>query len=86
MQTPDFTRAQLVAIVQAVIAVAVAFSVNLSSGQQYALVGLAAVIAGILIPSDVKLRGNRASNADKIAEAKAAAPPPAPRRRARKPS
>lgn len=78
MNLPAITKAQIVAVAGAVVGVAVAFGVPLTPDQQKALLALVAVIAGLLLHSDVKIRGNRAANADKIAAAKAAEARPPP--------
>jgi hypothetical protein len=67
---PSITTAQVVAVVGAVIAVAVAAGVHISADLKVAIVGLVAVVGGLLIHSDAKIRGARAANADKIAAAK----------------
>jgi hypothetical protein len=59
-QMPTVTPQQIVAVVGAVIAVAVAFGLNLNTEQQAAIVALAAIVAGMLLHSDAKLRGDRA--------------------------
>lgn len=77
MSLPDVTPAQVVAIVQAVVGVAVAFGAPLSDVQSGTLLGLVGLIAAVLIPADASIRRKRAENADKIAElerARAATP------------
>lgn len=66
MQMPDVTKAQLIALVQAIIAVLVAFSVPISEIQSAALLGMTTVLATVLIAGDAAIRRGRA----KIAEAK----------------
>jgi hypothetical protein len=63
---PDHTRAQLVALVQAVIAVLVAFGVDLSDEQSVALLALSGVIGTVLMGADAAIRRERARNADKL--------------------
>ncbi len=63
---PDATRVQMVALVQAVIAVVVAFGVPISDQQSVALIALAGVIGTVLIGSDAAIRRERARNADKL--------------------
>lgn len=60
MKTPDITRAQTIAIVQAILAVLVAFGVNLSEQQQTALLGLSAAVAVVLPLADAIIRNGRA--------------------------
>ena len=66
LSLPDATRAQVVALAQAVIAVAVAFGVPISDQQSVALMALAAVIGTVLIGADAAIRRERARNADKL--------------------
>jgi hypothetical protein len=66
IQTPDTTRLQLVAIVQAVIAVVIAFGVPINDKQSIALVALAGVIGAALVTADAAIRRERARNADKL--------------------
>lgn len=60
MNTPDITKAQLIALVQAILAVVVAFGVNLSQAQQTALLGLAGAVAIVLPMADAIIRNGRA--------------------------
>ena len=66
IQTPDHTRIQIVAVAQAIIAVAVAFGVPISDKQSLALVALAGVIGAALVAADASIRRERARNADKL--------------------
>ena len=59
METPDITKAQIVALVQAVIAVAVSFGVDLSDRQEAAILGLAGAIAVVLPLADAIIRNGR---------------------------
>ncbi len=59
MSTPDVTKAQLLALAQAIIATLVAFGVNLNNAQQAALLTLSAVLASLLVAADVALRRGR---------------------------
>lgn len=68
MKTPDITPAQVVALVQAVISVLVAFSVPVSDAQSAALLGLTTIVASILIVGDAVIRRGRA----KVVEAQVA--------------
>lgn len=56
---PDITKAQVVSCVQAVLSVLVAFGVGLSDVQFASLLGLSAVIAGVLCHSDGSIRKAR---------------------------
>jgi multisubunit Na+/H+ antiporter MnhB subunit len=60
-KTPDITPAQIVAVVGAVIAVLVAFGVDLSKEQVDAVIQAVAVIAGVLIAGDAVVRHGRAT-------------------------
>lgn len=60
LATPDITPAQVVAIVQAIIAVLVASTVDISDELSLAIVGLSGIIAALLLPADAIIRGNRA--------------------------
>ena len=66
LERPDYTRAQVVAVAQAAIAVGVAFGVPITDGQSVALVALAGVIGAVLIGADASIRRERARNADKL--------------------
>lgn len=72
-KTPDLTPAQLVTIVGAVIAVAVAFGLSITEDQKLAVLGLVTVLGGLLLHSDKGIRQARAENADRILIAKKAA-------------
>lgn len=61
MNTPDITKAQVVALAQACIAVCVAFGFSLSAQQQSALLGVAAAIAVVLPLADAIIRHGRSS-------------------------
>ncbi len=75
MNMPDITPAQIVAACGQVIALAVAFGVDLTGDQQKALLAVAVTIGSVLLWVDKEIRKNRAANADKIAAAKEAARP-----------
>jgi hypothetical protein len=60
VKTPDITPAQVVAIVQAVIAVCVAFAVPISGAQSAALLGLTTIVASVLLGADAAIRRGRA--------------------------
>jgi hypothetical protein len=59
METPDITKAQIIALVQAVLAVAVSFGVDLSDRQEAAILGLAGAIAVVLPLADAIIRNGR---------------------------
>jgi hypothetical protein len=63
---PDTTKAQIGAVVQAVIAVAVAFGAPVTDEQSVALIALAGVIGAVLIGADASIRRERARNAHKL--------------------
>jgi hypothetical protein len=65
MKRPDITPAQIVALVQAVIAVLVSFSVPISDVQSAGLLALTTIVASVLIVGDAAIRRGRA----KIVEA-----------------
>jgi hypothetical protein len=62
MQTPDLTRAQILATVKSVIAVVVAFGVPLQPSQQIALLALAGSLSVVLISADAMIRRARAQH------------------------
>ena len=66
LELPDATRMQVVALVQAAIAVAVAFGVPISDQQSVALIALAGVVATVLITADAAIRRERSRNAEKL--------------------
>ncbi len=68
---PDITPAQIVALIAAVIALAVAFGAPISTEQREAILAFVGVIAAVLIHSDAKIRNGRAA----IAASKPPAPP-----------
>lgn len=72
MNTPSITPAQIVAIIQPVLAFLVAFGVPMSETQQSAVLGLAGTISTALIVADMFIRRARANNAEAIAQAKVA--------------
>jgi hypothetical protein len=59
METPDVTKAQVIALVQAAIAVALAFGVNLSAAEQTKLLTVSGVIASVIVAADVAIRRGR---------------------------
>jgi hypothetical protein len=74
VKTPDLTPAQLLATLKAVLAVAVAFSVPLSSTQQVALLALAGTLSTVLVAADAAIRRARAQHlAGALADQQAAA-------------
>ena len=60
MQTPDITKAQIVALLQPVLTAAVAFGAPLSEAQQAAILGLAGSISIALVIGDAIIRQGRA--------------------------
>jgi hypothetical protein len=90
-QTPDVTRAQQLAIGQAVLAVLVVFGFDVDEDARQLVLGLAAVLAAALPISDAVVRQARAKNATNIqaaresaaADGAAAVPAIAPEQRAR---
>jgi hypothetical protein len=66
IKLPDTTRAQIVALAQAGLAVAIAFGVPISDTQSVALVALSAVLGTVLITADASIRRERARNIDKL--------------------
>ena len=66
MNTPSITSAQVGAVIAQVIAVAVAFGVDLDTAQQSSLLGLSGIIAIAIIWADQQIRKNRAQNAEAI--------------------
>jgi hypothetical protein len=66
IQTPDTTKIQIVAIAQAIIAVAIAFGAPISDKQSVALIALAGTLGTVLIGADAAIRRARAQNADKL--------------------
>lgn len=70
MSTPDVTQATIAVIVGQVIAVAVAFGVNLTGDQQKALLALAVTIGSVILWADQQIRKHRAENAAAIAATK----------------
>jgi hypothetical protein len=59
--TPDITKAQVVALVAATIDLAVQFGVELTKGQQSALLAFFGVLASIVL-ADAHIRNGRAQN------------------------
>jgi hypothetical protein len=79
---PDVTKTQLVALVQAVIAVAAAFGLPISDAQSAALIGLAAAGLVVLPIADAMIRRGRARI---FADANLYGPPQPPVAPAREP-
>ena len=59
MDTPDVTRAQVVAVVQSGLAAAVAFGAPISEAQSVALLALAGALSAILVHGDATIRKAR---------------------------
>lgn len=68
---PDITKAQIVALVQAIIGVLVAFGAPITEAQSVALIALAAVVATVLVREDARIRQAR----NQRAAIEAASPP-----------
>lgn len=65
---PSITAAQVVAIVGAIIATAVAFGVDLSQSQQDTIINLVSILAPVLIAGDATVRAARNYRRAKEAE------------------
>lgn len=72
MKTPDITTAQIVAVAQSVIGLAVAFGAPITTAQATAIVAVVSGIAGVLLVSDAVIRNGRS----RIAAAQVAAGSP----------
>ncbi len=59
MDMPDVTRAQIIAMVQAALGMAIAFGAPITESQSLAVMTLVGVIAAVLIHSDKGLRAAR---------------------------
>ncbi len=59
MKTPDFTPAQMIAVIGAVIAVAVAAGLPISDALQDSIITLATVLAPIILGADAVIRHGR---------------------------
>lgn len=77
IEMPDVTRADVLAIIQAVVAVLVAFGLNLTEIQQAAILGLASALAVALPLADAKRRSKRVELAVKQMELQATRGPDA---------
>lgn len=60
-ETPDITKAQIVAVITPILACLVAFGVDLSDAQQQAILGLAGVVSTVLTLGDAIIRHGRAT-------------------------
>lgn len=69
---PDVTKADVLAIIQAVVAVLVAFGLNLTEVQQASILGLATALAVALPLADAKRRSKRVDLAVKQMELQSA--------------
>lgn len=68
LATPDITKAQAVALVQAVLALTVAFGADVTQAQQDAILQLSVVLAAVLPLSDAVIRNGRSrGNAERAA-------------------
>ena len=69
LDTPDITKAQIVAVIQPVITCAVAFGAPISEVQSAALLGLAGAISTALVIADAMIRrGRSAMMANKLTD------------------
>ena len=59
MKMPNITQSQAAALLQSFTAVIIAFTADITEDQSIALLGLSAVIGGILMHSDAKIRKSR---------------------------
>ena len=59
MKMPNVTQSQAAALLQSFTAVVIAFTADITEEQSIALLGLSAVIGGILMHSDAKIRKAR---------------------------
>lgn len=75
MNMPSITPEMILVFVGQVIAVAVAFGVNLSPDQQKSILALSASVGAMILWASVQHRKSRAQNADKISAAQEAAKP-----------
>lgn len=74
METPDFTRAQFVAVVVAALAVATAFGAPITEAQAAAVIDLAEVLAAALVVGDAAIRHGRSRVAAEQARQAGTAP------------
>jgi len=63
---PDITPAQVLAIIAAIVGAATAFGLDLSTGQQQAIMGLAGALVVMLPASDAHIRRSRNQREAKI--------------------
>lgn len=56
MKTPDITPAQVLALVQAIIGLLIAFGVDLTEAQSVAVIALSGVLASMLLKGDKDIR------------------------------
>lgn len=66
MKTPDVTTGQIIALVQAVLGLVVAFGAPLSSDQSEAIIQVVTALAVALPLSDAVIRNGRARNAGEL--------------------
>jgi actin-like ATPase involved in cell morphogenesis len=62
VKTPDLTRAQLLAVLQAAVAAAVAFGAPITAQQGAALLALAGALSVVLVGADAAIRRARAQH------------------------
>jgi hypothetical protein len=60
LDTPDITQAQVLALLESIVAVAAALGFHLSDSERQALIGLAGVVAAFLMGADAFIRNGRA--------------------------
>lgn len=58
-ETPDVTKADIIALVQAVLALLIAFGLDLTDVQVASIIGLSAVLAGAIPIADAHRRAGR---------------------------
>lgn len=63
MKTPDITKAQYIAVVQPILACAVAFGAPINSIQQAAILGLSGSVSTALVIADAIIRNGRSKMA-----------------------
>jgi hypothetical protein len=59
LKTPDLTPAQFVAIIGAVLAAAISFSVPISPGERDVILQLASILGSVLFAADATIRHGR---------------------------
>lgn len=75
---PDVTKVQIVAIVQPVIATAIAFGVPITDAQSVALMSLAGAVSSFLVLADALIRSGRSralANPESLVQLERVKPP-----------